>query len=193
MIALKQTTKSAKNVIILILMISALIIPTKHSLAVEDSTIGFIIEASQMEGTPLGILPTLGETANQKAQPMLEFKFANCSVQGLTIKKLVKTQNGIVMTKITSKDTVQFKTLSLKVSNAEFKQIYAPELGKIGFRDIKLLAHDVNSSHATLPQFALEFETDTNLELQPKNEQELQTMKSTLENLIQTLLKSDAN
>ncbi|WP_462413357.1 hypothetical protein [Neobacillus sp. Marseille-QA0830] len=193
MITLKQTIKSRKQVIILILLILVFMIPTKHSMAVSESTIGFIIEASQMEGISQGLFLTAGETADQKARTMLEFKFADCSVQGLTIKKLVRTQNGIVTTKITSKDAVLFKTLSLKVTNAEFKEIYSPTLGKIGFHDIKLLAHDVQTNDADLPQFGLEFQTEGSLELQPKNEQELQTMKSTLENLIQSLLKSDAN
>ena len=183
MIGMRKSYKSAKHVILIFFTILTLMIPTKYSLADNESTIGFIIEANQMEGTPLGMLLAVGETTDEKARPMLELKFADSSVNGLKIKKLVKTQNGIVTTKIISNEMVHFQTLTLKVSNAEFKDIYVPELGKIGFHDIKLLAHNVETNAANLPQFVLEFETGDTLELQPKNEQELQTIKNTLENL----------
>src|SRR4051812_3192178 len=94
-IALKRNYIN-KFIIILVLIISGLLIPTKDSFASNPTIIGFIIEATQMEGTMEDPVMITDDTADQKDRPMLELKFVNLSAKGLIIKKLVKSPKGIV-------------------------------------------------------------------------------------------------
>jgi len=191
-IAVRYGNKYTKLVLLFIFFIIGLLIPTKNTLAMKETTVGFLIEASSMEGTPLGIGLVTGDTANQKSRPMLGLKFADASVQDLKIKKLVNTPKGMVTTGISSEDSALFDTLNLKVTNAEFGDIYVPELGKIGFHNVKLLAHEVGTGNASLPEFSLEFQAGGEAGLQPKSKTELEDMKDKLDSLISSLGKSDA-
>ncbi|MBV7503988.1 hypothetical protein KW850_01740 [Bacillus sp. sid0103] len=169
-----------KFLIILVLIIGGLLIPSKDSFASNSTIIGFIIVASQMEGTMEDPVIITGDTAEQKDRPMLELKFENLSAEGLSIKKLVQSPKGIVTIDMSPKDTVLFNSLSLQVTTAEFSEHYLPATGNIGFKNIKLLAHRVTANHSSLPQFHLKFNEGGEVELEPKSEEELIQMKTTL-------------
>ncbi|MGJ7910427.1 hypothetical protein [Neobacillus sp. LXY-1] len=181
-----------KLLIILFLTVSTLFMVTKDSNAETPQLIGFIIDAEQMEGSITGLAMTTGETPYAKDVPMLEMKFDSAAVLGLTIKKLVQSPKGLITTNITSKDTVLFKNLTLKVTNAQFGQYYLPKKGNIGLKKVKLLAHDVSAVDSNLPLFHMDFQSGGEIELQPKSEQELIQLKGSLEQLLSSIQKSDA-
>jgi hypothetical protein len=173
-----------KFIIILVLMISGLLIPTKDSYASNPKIIGFIIEAAQMEGTMKDPVMITGDTAEQKDRPMLELNFDNLTVEGLSIKKLVQSQKGIITLDMSPKETVLFSNLSLHVTNAKFTDNYLPANGNIGLKNIKLLAHHVSANNSNLPQFNLSFNDGGQVEMEPKSEEDLLQMKTSLENLL---------
>ncbi|MGG3469905.1 hypothetical protein ABES02_20765 [Neobacillus pocheonensis] len=179
-----RRNNSYKFVIIFILIICGLMIPTRDSFASSSTIIGFIIEASQMEGTMMAPSMIVGDTTEQKDRPMLGLKFENLSVDGLMIKKLVKTPNGIVTIGMTPKETVHFDNLNLSVTNAVFTESYPPANGNIGLKDVKLLAHNVSTDNSNLPQFKLSINQGGQVELDPKSEAELIEMKLFLDGLL---------
>ncbi|MEH7331990.1 hypothetical protein V7161_05085 [Neobacillus drentensis] len=173
-----------KFVIIFFLLIGGLLIPNKVSFASNSTIIGFIIEAKQMDGTMNVPSMITGDTSQQKDLPMLEIKFKNLTAEGLTIKKLVKTPNGIVTLNMTPNETVHFDNLSLSVTNAEFTENYLPDNGNIGLKNVKLLAHKITTGNSNLPQFKLSFYEGGQVELEPKAEAELIQMQTVLEGLL---------
>jgi hypothetical protein len=183
-IALRQRKLTYKLIIIFFLTISGWFVLIKNSYATSPIFIGFIIEASQMEGTMQSLTLTTGDTTLVKNAPMLDMKFEDASVKGLIIKKLVQTPDGIVTTNMTSQDTVLFKNLELKVTNATFEGTYIPERGNIGFKNVKLLAHNVTTDSSDLPKFNLNFTSGGQIEMEPKSEAELIQMKTSLEQLL---------
>ncbi len=184
MIALNYRKRLIKGVIILVLVCGWLIIPAKNSLAVNPVSIGFMIEAAQMEGDIQELDLINGETLDQKERPMLEMNFAVVSAEGLSIKKLVQTKEGTITTEITAKKNVLFKKLKLKVTNATFSGTYVPEQGVLGLKNVKLLVHNITTESSNLPQFNLEFKAGGEVELKPKSKQELIQIKSLLESLV---------
>jgi hypothetical protein len=184
-IALKHRNNTYKLIIILVLTISGLFILTKDSFASNPTFVGFIIEASQMEGIMQDPAMITGDTSEQKDRPMLELKFQNLSADGLTIKKLVNTPKGIVTIDMTPKDTVLFNNISLNITNAVFSGNYLPINGNIGLKNVKLLAHRVTTDSSSLPQFNLSFDEGGQTEMDPKSEIELIHMKAVLEQLLQ--------
>ena len=183
-IALKQKNNTYKFVVIVFLTICALIVPTKYSSASNQTIIGFIIETAQMEGTLHPPEMIVGDTSEQKDMPMLELTFENLSADGLIIKKIVKTSNGIITLDMTSKDSVLFNNLSLKVTNAEFGENYIPSKGNIGLKNVKLLTHSVTTVSSKLPFFSLSFNEGGQVEMEPKSKEELVYMKAVLEKLL---------
>ena len=182
---MKQKKNPIKFVIIIIFAFSWLVIPPKNSLAVNSVVIGFIIEASRMEGTIQGLELVTGETINETDRPMLEMNFVNLKAEGLKIKKLVQIGGSTLTTNIGSEGNVQFKSLKVKVTNATFdNDTYKPENGNIGLKNVKLLAHSITTGEAALPQFQLTFNQGGNVELEPKSEQELKEMEALLKNLL---------
>lgn len=182
--ALKRRNNTYKMVIIFILIICGLLIPTKDSYASNPTVIGFIIEASQMEGTMAAPFMIVGNTSEQKDRVMLGLKFENLSADGLMIKKLVKTPNGIVTIDMTPKETVHFDNLNLSVTNAVFAEKYHPASGNIGLKNVKLLAHHVTTDNSNLPQFKLSINQGGQVELEPKSEAELIEIKALLDGLL---------
>jgi hypothetical protein len=168
----------------LILIISGLLLSTKDSFASDPKIIGFVIEATQMEGTMQEPTITAGDTTEQKNQPMLELKFENLSAEGLTIKKLIKSPKGIETIEMSPEDKVLFSNLSLKVTNAQFSENYLPTTGNFGIKNIKLLAHSVTANHSILPQFKLSLNEGGQVEMESKSEEELLQMKTYLQQLI---------
>lgn len=183
-IALKQKNNTYKFVVIVFLTIGALIVPSKYSSASNQTIIGFIIEAAQMEGTLHPPEMIVGDTTEQKDLPMLELTFENLSADGLIIKKLVNTPNGMITLDMTSKDSVLFNNLTLKVTNAVFGGNYFPSKGNIGLKNVKLLTHSVTTDSSNLPQFNLTFNEGGQVEMEPKSKEELVYMKAVLEKLI---------
>jgi hypothetical protein len=184
MALIRQRNYFNKFIIILVLIISCLLIPTKNSLASSPIIIGFIIEAAQMEGTMQEATMTTGDTAEHQHQPMLELTFEDLSADGLIIKKVVKSPKGIVTIDMSPEDKVLFNTLSLQVTNAQFSESYLPTTGNIGLKNIKLLAHHVTANHSNLPQFKLRFNDGGQVEMESKSEEELLQMKAYLQQLI---------
>jgi hypothetical protein len=179
--ALKHRNSTYKIIIILITTLSALLFVTKDSYASNPSVVGFIIEASQMEGTLQTPEMSVGNTSIEKSRSMLNLTFENLTCKDLVIKKMVKTSKGIITTRMTSNDKILFENLSLSVTNAEYSEVYVPENGNIGFKNAKLLAHNVKTVSSTLPQFQLSFNEGGEVELAPKSEAELLQMKAGLE------------
>ena len=167
-------------------MLSGLLIPTKDSFASNPKIIGFLIEASQMEGTMEEPVMITGDTAEQKDRPMLELNFDSLTAEGLSIKKLVQSPKGIITIDMSPKETVLFNNLALQVTNAEFTENYLPDAGNIGLKNIKLLAHHVSANNSSLPQFSLNINEGGQVEMEPKSEEELLQMKAYLDNLIKS-------
>lgn len=184
MIALRQSKLAYKLLMIFFLIIGGWLALTKNSYATSPIFIGFIIEASQMEGTMQSLDMTTGDTALAQNVPMLDLKFKDATVKGLIIKKLMQTPDGIVTTNMTSQDTVLFNNLELKVTNASFEGTYIPEQGNIGFKNVKLLAHFVTTDSSDLPKFKVNFTTGGQIEMEPRSEAELIQMKTGLEQLL---------
>ncbi|MDN3015004.1 hypothetical protein PH210_02150 [Paenibacillus sp. BSR1-1] len=182
--ALKCRSNAYKFVIIFFLIIGGLLIPNKVSFASNSTIIGFMIEAAQMDGTMSGPSMIAGDTSQQKDLPMLELNFKDLTAEGLTIKKLVKTPNGIVTLNMTPNETVHFDNLSLNVTNAEFTENYLPDNGNIGLKNVKLLAHKITTGNSNLPQFKLSFNEGGQVELEPEAEAKLIQLKTVLEGLL---------
>lgn len=182
--ALKHRNSTYKILIILITTLGGLLFLTKDSYASNPTVVGFIIEASKLEGTLQNPVMTVGNTAVEKNRSMLELKFDNLSSEDLVIRKIIKTSKGLVTTTMTSKEKIIFQNLTLSVTNAEFSEPFDPEIGNIGLKNVKLLAHNVKTDSSQLPQFQLIFNEGGQVELEPKSEAELLQMKAGLEQLI---------
>jgi hypothetical protein len=182
--ALKHRSSTYKIILILVTTLSGLLFLTKDSYASNPTVVGFIIEASQMEGTLQNPVMIVGNTTVEEKKSMLELHFTNLSSQDLVIKKIVNTPSGIVTTSITSKEKINLDNVDVSVTNAEFSESYIPENGNIGFKNVKLLAHDIKTDHSSLPNFILEFYEGGQMELVPKSEDELLQLKAGLEQLL---------
>lgn len=183
-IALKQTNNTYKFVIIIFLIFCGLMVPTKGSYASNSTIVGFIIEASQMEGVMQDPTMIVGDTIEQRDRPMLALTFNNLSADGLIIKKLVKTPKGIVTIDMAPKGEVLFNNLKLIVTNAVYSENYIPANGNIGLKNVKLLAHRVTTDSSSLPQFNLIINEGGQVEMEPKSEEELIQMQALLKKLL---------
>jgi hypothetical protein len=184
MVMVLSRNRMIKFAIICFFTISGLLFLTKDSFASNSTVVGFMIEADQMEGTIQGTELVTGDTADQQGRPMLELRFGDISAQGMVIKKIVNTPNGIVTINMTSKDTAVFNNVKIKVTNAVFSKNYKPESGNIGFEDVKLLAHMITSDSTSLPQFDLSFNEGSQLQLDSLNAEGLIQLKASLESLL---------
>jgi hypothetical protein len=143
-----------------------------------------MIEADQMEGTIKSLSIVTGDTSALHDQPMLELKFENLAADGLIIKKIMNTPKGIVTINMSSKATALFNNMKVDTSNAVFSEIYKPETGNIGFKNVKLLAHQVTTDNNSLPQFQFSFDDQREPQLEPKSEEGLMQMMTYLEGLL---------
>ncbi|MEH7096257.1 hypothetical protein [Neobacillus vireti] len=130
---------------------------------------------------------TTGDTTEKKNQPMLEMKFDNLHADGLVIKKVMKTKNGLISIDMIPNESVNFKNLSVKITNADLAEPYLPKNGNIGLKNVKLLAHNVTTDSSALPKLNVSFSSNGVVEMEPKNEQELIQTKDLLEQILNTL------
>lgn len=140
-----------------------------------------------MEGTLKEINMTTGDTTEQKNQPMLEMKFDTLHADGLVIKKVIKSRNGLISIEMIPNESVNFKNLSVKITNAEMAEPYLPKNGNIGLKNVKLLAHNVTTDSSDLPKLNVNFNSNSEVEMEPKNEQGLIQTKALLEQILNTI------
>lgn len=172
--------------IALCLLICSMMLFLPHSKATESSPVGFVIEAEQLEGTME--LPSIetGDTPHLPNVPMLLLKFQHASATKLKVTKLVHSPDGMISMEMSSDDVSSFDHLSLKVTNVQFKEIYKPEHGNIGFKHVKVLAHAVTWEQAGLPTLHVGWKQGEPINMEPIPENVLAALKEKLEQLLQS-------
>ncbi|ANB59855.1 hypothetical protein [Anoxybacteroides amylolyticum] len=171
-------------IVIIFLIFTSGVLFVRQGSATTPTVVGFVIEATQLEGTLKSVSLGTGDTAEQPNTPILSLSLEQIVANGLTIRKIVRTPSGNITVRMTSSDVATFRQLTVQLSNAQFSEVYQPTDGKIGFKQLKMLAHRIVSDDVKLPQLLITLESGGEAEITPANEEALAQMKKTLETLI---------
>ncbi|MCZ0754569.1 hypothetical protein [Anoxybacillus sp. J5B_2022] len=171
-------------IVIIFLIFTSGVLFVRQGSATTPTVVGFVIEATRLEATLKSVSLGTGDTAEQQDAPMLSLSLEQAVVDGLTIRKIVRTPSGNITVRIASSDSATFPQLMVQLSNAQFSEVYQPTDGKIGFKQLKMLAHRIVSDNVKLPQLLITLESGGEAEMTPANEEALAQMKKTLETFI---------
>ncbi|AEP01137.1 hypothetical protein Bcoa_1950 [Heyndrickxia coagulans 36D1] len=133
---------------------------TNISVAESPATDGFIIEADRVEGVMLPPGITAGDTATKQNQVMLRLQYADVTIYGLKITKVLQTPGGPVTIHMNAPGPIQLKNMKADATKVDFGSIYVPEkAGQIGMKNVRLVAHQQLADNADLPGLDLSMET----------------------------------
>lgn len=159
---------------------------TNISVAESPATDGFIIEADRVEGVMLPPEITAGDTAIKQNQVMLRLQYADVTIYGLKITKVLQTPEGPVTIHMNAPGPIQLKNMKDDATKVDFGSIYVPEkAGQIGMKNVRLVAHQQLADNADLPGLDLSMETGAaNIDTSGSDEETLRKQADQLTQLL---------
>nr|WP_207368764.1 hypothetical protein [Heyndrickxia coagulans] len=159
---------------------------TNISVAESPATDGFIIEADRVEGVMLPPEITAGDTAIKQNQVMLRLQYADVTIYGLKITKVLQTPEGPVTIHMNAPGPIQLKNMKDDATKVDFGSIYVPEkAGQIGMKNVRLVAHQQLADNADLPGLDLSMETGAaNIDTSSSDEETLRKQADQLTQLL---------
>lgn len=159
---------------------------TNISVAESPATDGFIIEADRVEGVMLPPGITAGDTAIKQNQVMLRLQYADVTIYGLKITKVLQTPEGPVTIHMNAPGPIQLKNMKDDATKVDFGSIYVPEkAGQIGMKNVRLVAHQQLADNADLPGLDLSMETGAaNIDTSGSDEETLRKQADQLTQLL---------
>ncbi len=160
---------------------------TNISVAESPVTDGFIIEADRVEGAMLPPGITAGDTATKQNQVMLRLQYADVTIYGLKITKVLQTPEGPVTIHMNAPGPIQLKNMRVDATKVNFGGIYVPEkAGQIGMKNVRLVAHQQLADNADLPGLNLSMETGAaDIDTSGSDEETLRKQADQLTQLLQ--------
>lgn len=160
---------------------------TNISVAESPVTDGFIIEADRVEGVMLPPGITAGNTATKQNQVMLRLQYADVTIYGLKITKVLQTPGGPVTIHMNAPGPIQLKNMRVDATKVDFGSIYVPEkAGQIGMKNVRLVAHQQLADNADLPGLNLSMETGAaDIDTSGSDEETLRKQADQLTQLLQ--------
>lgn len=160
---------------------------TNISVAESPVTDGFIIEADRVEGVMLPPGITAGNTATKQNQVMLRLQYADVTIYGLKITKVLQTPGGPVTIHMNAHGPIQLKNMRVDATKVDFGSIYVPEkAGQIGMKNVRLVAHQQLADNADLPGLNLSMETGAaDIDTSGSDEETLRNQADQLTQLLQ--------
>lgn len=159
---------------------------TNISVAESPATDGFIIEADRVEGVMLPPGIVTGNTATKQNQVMLRLQYADVTIYGLKITKVLQTPEGPVTIHMNAPGPIQLKNMKDDATKVDFGSIYVPEkAGQIGMKNVRLVAHQQLADNADLPGLDLSMETGAaNIDTSSSDEETLRKQADQLTQLL---------
>lgn len=159
---------------------------TNISVAESPATDGFIIEADRVEGVMLPPGIVTGNTATKQNQVMLRLQYADVTIYGLKITKVLQTPEGPVTIHMNAPGPIQLKNMKADATKVDFGSIYVPEkAGQIGMKNVRLVAHQQLADNADLPGLDLSMETGAaNIDTSGSDEETLRKQADQLTQLL---------
>ncbi|WP_233896596.1 hypothetical protein [Heyndrickxia coagulans] len=160
---------------------------TNISVAESPVTDGFIIEADRVEGAMLPPGITAGDTATKQNQVMLRLQYADVTIYGLKITKVLQTPEGPVTIHMNAPGPIQLKNMRVDATKVNFGGIYVPEKARqIGMKNVRLVAHQQLADNADLPGLNLSMETGAaDIDTSGSDEETLRKQADQLTQLLQ--------